>query len=75
MDKYLITALTAKRAVLIAKEMKLKRTGWDYIPCIALLRHGSIQGRRVSNTKYLIGEFTNEEREYLLPKQGSVTTC
>ena len=65
-DKYLISTVFYKDAVVISKRMNLKIHEWIHIPFCSKERNRHIQGRRVSDLKYLIGNFSDEEKEYLL---------
>ncbi|OZV10778.1 hypothetical protein CIW83_18335 [Tissierella sp. P1] len=64
MEKYLISTETLREAKEIARQKNLKENEWKYIPQ-DVTRKSKIMGTRVSDEKYLIGYFSDNEREYL----------
>lgn len=65
MEKYLISCRLYRDALETSKSMKLRICEWVWIP-LNEDRQRKILGRRVSNIKYLIGSFTDKEKEYLM---------
>jgi len=70
MDKYLMSCWFYRDALETSKSMKLKRSEWLWIP-LNKDRERKLLGNRVSDIKYLIGDFTDEEKEYLIRTPGS----
>jgi hypothetical protein len=66
MGKYLISAIERRWAVGIARDKGLKANQWVYVPFDENERKRRLLGRRVLSSEYLIGYFTDEEKEYLI---------
>lgn len=66
-DKYLISTESLRDAKRVAERMNLKLNQWIHIPSNEFDRKRKLMGHRVSDEKYLIGFFTEEERMYLYP--------
>lgn len=65
-EKYLISAWCKANAALQAERLLLKKNQWVYVPFCESERDKTLIGRRVSELKYLIGGFSDEEKQYLL---------
>lgn len=66
MEKHLISYRYYKDALERARQMKLKLNEWTWVPFNETYRQRKLLGRRVSDIKYLIGDFTDKEKEYLI---------
>lgn len=67
MDKYLISHLSYRDALEQASMMGIKKDEFIYVSMRdKTIRQNQIMGRRVSDEKYLIGHFTDGEKEHLI---------
>lgn len=68
---YLISAQTIRQAEGLAKEKRLRRNNWIYIPWEpGYCRREKLRDRRISDIKYLLGWFTDCEIKFLLGQPG-----
>jgi hypothetical protein len=74
-DRYLISAVKLRSAFETAMKMGLKRFDWVYIPWEYNERRKKIMGQRVGDFKFLIGSFSDEEKEYLLASNWNRVEC
>lgn len=71
MEKYLISASSYSRAEIIAIDKKIRKPNWMYIPWEPTVhRREQLRGRRITDTKYLLGWFQDHEVKFLLGQPG-----